>query len=158
MEYAQIEALRERHPAWRMLRATHAPLLLAVLGRFFVEEGRGASSEGELVAALDDQLYAINAQDPQNPRFLRTAAEYLADWAGPEAGFLRRFYPLGADEIHYDATPALEKAYAWVQGLSDQAFVGTESRLQTAVDLLRQIAQGTESDPAKRLDQLERRK
>ena len=36
--------------------------------------------------------------------------------------------------------------------------MGTESRLQTAVDLLRQIAQGTESDPAKRLDQLERRK
>ena len=95
MDYAQIEALRERHPAWRMLRATHAPLLLTVLGRFFVEEGRGASSEGELVAALDDQLYAINAQDPENPRFLRTAAEYLADWAGPEAGFLRRFYPLG---------------------------------------------------------------
>ena len=158
MEYAQIEALRERHPAWRMLRATHAPLLLTVLGRFFVEEGRGASSEGELVAALDDQLYAINAQDPQNPRFLRTAAEYLADWAGPEAGFLRRFYPLGADEIHYDATPALEKAYAWVQGLAETSFVGTESRLQTAVDLLRQIAQGTESDPAKRLDQLERRK
>lgn len=158
MEYAQIEALRERHPAWRMLRATHAPLLLTVLGRFFVEEGRGASSEGELVAALDDQLYAINSQDPANPRFVRTAAEYLADWAGPEAGFLRRFYPLGADEIHNDATPALEKAYAWVQGLAEQSFVGTESRLQTAVDLLRQIAQGTESDPAKRLYQLERRK
>ena len=158
MEYAQIEALRERHPAWRMLRATHAPLLLTVLGRFFVEEGRGASSEGELVAALDDQLYAINSQDPANPRFVRTAAEYLADWAAPESGFLRRFYPLGADEIHYDATPALEKAYAWVQGLAEQSFVGTESRLQTAVDLLRQIAQGTESDPAKRLDQLERRK
>lgn len=158
MEYAQIEAMRERHPAWRMLRATHAPLLLTVLGRFFVEEGRGASSEGELVAALDDQLYAINSQDPANPRFVRTAAEYLADWAGPEAGFLRRFYPLGADEIHNDATPALEKAYAWVQGLAEQSFVGTESRLQTAVDLLRQIAQGTESDPAKRLYQLERRK
>ena len=107
------------------------------------------------MAALDDQLYAINSQDLENPRFLRTAAEYLADWAGPEAGFLRRFYPLGADEIHYDATPALEKAYAWVQGLSETSFVGTESRLQTAVDLLRQINQGTESDPAKRLDQIE---
>ena len=36
--------------------------------------------------------------------------------------------------------------------------MGTESRLQTAVYLLRQIAQGTESDPAECLDQLERRK
>ncbi|HMT48762.1 MAG TPA: DUF3375 family protein, partial [Dietzia sp.] len=49
MEFAAIDALRERHPAWRMLRATHAPLLLSFLGRFFVEEGRGASPEGTLV-------------------------------------------------------------------------------------------------------------
>lgn len=53
MDYAAIETLRDTHPAWRMLRADQAPLLLSFLGRFFV------------------------------------------------------------DEIHYDATPALEKAYAF---------------------------------------------
>ncbi|MGI9586774.1 MAG: DUF3375 domain-containing protein [Dietzia maris] len=158
MDYAQIEALRERHPAWRMLRATHAPLLLSFLGRYFVDEGRGASPEGHLIDALDDQLYQLNADDPDHPRFPRSASDYLAEWAAPESGFLRRFYPLGTDEIHYDATPALEKAYAWVQSLAERSFVGTESRLQTAVELLRQIAQGTEADPAVRLDELERRK
>lgn len=48
MDFAQIDALRERHPAWRMLHASHAPLLL-FLGRFFVDEGRGASPEGQLI-------------------------------------------------------------------------------------------------------------
>ena len=32
-----------------------------------------------MAAALDDQLYASNAQGPSNPRFLRTADEYMAD-------------------------------------------------------------------------------
>ncbi|WP_291080646.1 DUF3375 domain-containing protein [Dietzia sp. UBA5065] len=158
MEFAAIDALRERHPAWRMLRATHAPLLLSFLGRFFVEEGRGASPEGTLVDALDDELYLLNSEEPDTPRFLRPAADYLADWASTDAGYLRRFYPLGTDEIHYDATPALEKAYAWVQSLQVRQFVGTESRLQTAIELLRQIAQGTEVDPEVRLQELGRRK
>lgn len=158
MDYAAIDALRERHPAWRMLRATHAPLLLSFLGRFFVEEGHGASPEGEIIDALDDELYKLNAENPENPRFKRDAADYLAEWASTDSGFLRRFYPLGTDEIHYDATPALEKAYSWVQSLHARPFVGTESRLQTAIELLRQIAQGTEVDPAIRLAELQRRK
>ncbi|PAY22177.1 hypothetical protein CEY15_15030 [Dietzia natronolimnaea] len=158
MDYAAIDALRERHPAWRMLRATHAPLLLSFLGRFFVEEGHGASPEGEIIDALDDELYLRNGEDPENPRFKRDAADYLAEWASTDSGFLRRFYPLGTDEIHYDATPALEKAYSWVQSLHARPFVGTESRLQTAIELLRQIAQGTEVDPEIRLAELQRRK
>lgn len=158
MDHAEIRRLRERNPAWRMLRADHAPLLLSFLGRFYVESGNGASPEGQLVDALDDELYALNAESPDAPPYPRPAADYLADWAAPEHGYLRRFYPLGTDEIHYDATPALEKAYAWVQSLAERSFVGTESRLQTAVELLRQIAQGTEVDPEVRLGELKRRK
>lgn len=157
MDYEAIEALRERHPAWRILRAGSAALLLSFLGRHFITDHRGASPAGELADALDDELYARNADDPDDPRFPRAAADYLADWASPESGFLRRFYPLGSDEIHYDATPALEKAYSWVQGLQARPFVGTESRLQTAIELLRQIAQGTEADPEVRLAELRRR-
>ena len=158
MDHADIHALRDRHPAWRMLCADHAPLLLSFLGRFFVDEGRGASAEGQIVDALDDLLYALNSESPEDPPYPRRAAEYLADWAAPERGYLRRFYPLGTDELHYDATPALEKAYSWVQSLQARAFVGTESRLQTAIELLRQIDQGTEVDPEVRLRDLERRK
>lgn len=143
MDYAAVESLRERHPAWRMLCANHAPLLLSFLGRFFVDEGHGASPEGQLIDALDDQLYQLNSEDPDNPRYRRPAADYLADWAGPEAGYLRRFYPLGTDEIHYDATPALEKAYAWVQSLAEPlGYAGDWPRLLAAYRWL-DAARGT---------------
>ena len=44
MEFDTIETLRERHPAWRLLRAGNAGLILSFLGDFFVEGNRGACS------------------------------------------------------------------------------------------------------------------
>ena len=37
------------------------------------------------------------------------------------------------------ATVDVERAYAFLTGLRTRSFVGTESRLQTVVDLLREI-------------------
>ncbi len=158
MDYDDLVALREQHPAWRLLRRDHAPLVLAFCGRHFVEENHGPTPVGVLATALDDLLYALNAPDPDRPVFPRPATEYLDDWAGDDAGWLRRFYPLGSDEVHYDATPAFEKAYAWVSGLQMRPFVGTESRLQTVIDLLRQMVHGSETDPEARLAELRRRR
>lgn len=158
MEHAEVERMRERHPAWRLLRAGNAPLVLTFLGRFFVEDNAAATAASALAAALDDELYALNAADPANPRYPKPADDYLEDWAHPDAGWLRRFYPLGSDEVHYDATPAFEKAYAWVTSLGVRPFVGTESRLHTVVELLRQIVHGAETDPQVRLAELRRRR
>ena len=157
MEHQEIETLRERHSAWRLLRAGNVSLVLGFLGRHFVEENHGATSASVLAATLDDELYALNT-DPERPRYPKSPTEYLDDWSADTAGWLRRFYPLGSDEIHYDATPAFEKAYAWVAGLRVRPFVGTESRLQTVVELLRQIVHGAETDPQARLAELQRRR
>lgn len=158
MDHDAIAGLRARHPAWRILRAESAPLILGFLGRHFIDQNRGATPAGELAEALEDELYARNAEAEDGAAYPRPAALYLADWASADSGYLRRFYPLDSDEVHYDATPALEKAYSWVQGLATRSFVGTESRLQTAIELLRQIAQGTEADPEVRLSELHRRR
>lgn len=157
MDFTAIEALRERHPAWRLLRADSAPLLLAFLGRWFVEDNRGATAAPELIAALDDELYALNA-DLDEPRFPRSPRDYLEDWAAPERGWLRSFYPASSDEVHYEATSGFEKAYAWVVSLRSREFVGTESRLHTVVELLRQIVHGTDDDPDARLVVLRERR
>jgi len=157
MEYETIEALRERHPAWRLLRAGNAALVLSFLSRHFVEENNGATSAAVLAASLDDELYSLNT-DPEQLRYPKAASDYLDDWSADGSGWLRRFYPLGSDEIHYDATPALEKAYAWVLTLQVRPFIGTESRLQTVVDLLRQIVHGAETDQDTRLVELHRRR
>lgn len=152
MEYDAIDALRDRHPAWRLLRAGNASLVLAFLGRWYVEENHGATPAAELASALDDELYARNHDhDRDDPRFPKAPEEYLADWADPEAGWLRSFYVTDSDEAHYEATSAFEKAFAWVTGLQERDFVGTESRLHTVVELLRQIVHGTDDDPETRL-------
>ena len=161
MDYEAIDALRARHPAWRLLRAKNASLILSFLGDFFVENNRGASSASVVSAALDDQLYALNREaggDELEPCFSKDPRAYLEDWSATEAGFLRRFYPAGDDEVHYEATPAFERAYAWVESLKGRSFVGTESRLHTVVELLRQIVYGSESDPDLRLAALRRQR
>ena len=73
-------------------------------------------------------------------------------------GWLRKFYPDGTDEPHYDATPAVEKALQWLESLREREFVGTESRLKVIFELLRQIVFGTESDPGERLAELDRQR
>lgn len=153
MDFDMVEMLRERHPAWRLLRAHNASLILSFLGAHFVEGNRGATAEEILAGALDEHLDLANA-GADEPPFPRSPKEYLDSWSGPESGWLRRFYPHGSDDVHYDATPAFEKAYSWVTSLRARPFVGTESRLHTVVELLRQIVHGTETDPESRLAHL----
>lgn len=157
MDFEAIEALRERHPAWRLVRAQNASLILAFVGGHFVERNRGATPGPALAEALDDVLYGLNAGH-EEPRFPRSAEDYLEQWSQAEYGWLRRFYPVGSDEVHYDATPAFERAYSWVTSLQSRTFIGTESRLYIAIELLRQIVQGTETDPATRLERLHRQR
>ncbi|MGW2541559.1 DUF3375 domain-containing protein [Kitasatospora sp. NPDC001574] len=151
MKYDDVAGL-SNHPAWRLLCAEHAPLVLAFCGTVFVDENERGVPEGVLVSRLDDQLYDLNERG-LGP-FPRTASAYLTEWTN--SGWLRKFYPPGEDEPHFDATSALEKAVAWVRALPARSFIGTESRLGTIVDLLRQMAFGTEMDPQARIDELSR--
>jgi hypothetical protein len=156
----EIAWLRDNSPAWRLLRADNAPLILGFLHRVFVADNVRSISATELASRLDDELYALNqrAGGHDGKRFPKPAKAYLDDWAAPGVGWLRKYYPDGTDEPHYDATPAVEKALQWIQGLRDREFVGTESRLKVIFDLLRQIVFGTETDPGQRLSELYRQR
>ncbi len=160
LSFDEIAWLRDNSPAWRLLRADNGPLVLSVLHQVFVEDNVRSISASQLASRLDDELYALNQRlsDPAAPRFPKPTKAYLDDWAAPEAGWLRKYYPDGNDEPHFDATPAVEKALAWVQGLGERSFVGTESRLNTIFELLRQIVYGTETDPDSRIADLLRRR
>jgi hypothetical protein len=131
--------------------------VLSFLGRMFIDANASNIAATQLESALDDELFALNQRLGQE-RFPRRARDYLEYWATPERGWLRRFYPSGSDEPHYDVTPAVEKAIAWVSDLRARSFIGTESRLNTIFDLLRQLVDGADADPAERLADLERRR
>jgi hypothetical protein len=156
VRFDDIAWLRANSPAWRLLRADSSPLVLSFLHRVFVVDNVRAISASDLESRLDDELYALNQRQPGS--FPKKARAYLDDWAHPEAGWLRKYYTDGSDEPQFDATPAVEKALAWVQSLGEREFVGTESRLNTVFELLRQIVHGTETDPAARIEELTRRK
>jgi flagellar motility protein MotE (MotC chaperone) len=156
MDYDDIDALRRTDPAWRLLRAEHAPLLLSFLGRVFVDENVRGIAVSELVDRLDDELYAVNERMGEGT-FPRKAKDYLDEWANVDSGWLRKYYA-DKDEAQFDALPAVEKAVMFVRSLGRRDFIGTESRLNTAFELLRQIVYGAEGDPVKRLDELLRQR
>jgi hypothetical protein len=161
MDYDEIEQLRNRHAAWVLLTSRNAALVLSFLGRVFVESNASNLPATILVNELDDELYALNKRlvdDGGEPRFPRPAKHYLDEWSGPEKRWLRRFYPPDSDEPHYDLAPAVEKALAWVDDLRTRTFIGTESRLSTIFELLRQMVFGADDDPAARLADLQRRR
>jgi flagellar motility protein MotE (MotC chaperone) len=157
MEYDELEALRRGNAAWRLLRADNVVLVLGFLGRVFVDENVREISASELTDLLDDELYALRERLGEGA-FPKSAKAYLEDWSNADAGWLRKYYVAGKDEPQFDALPAVEKAVSFVRGLRSREFIGTESRLNTLFDLLRQVAYGAEEDPAKRLAELHRKR
>ncbi len=157
MDYATLDMLRQRHPAWRMLRSDHAPLIASFFHRIFIAPNVRIMPQANLEEALEDELFGLRERMGISA-FPKSAAEYLDDWAANEKGWLRKFYPQGSDEPHFDLTPAAEKAIAWLATLTARAFVGTESRLLTLFALLRQMSEGSETDPQARMAELEKRR
>lgn len=157
MDYDGFEALRQRHPAWRLLVADHAPFIVAFLSEAFIHANRRAYAQSELIARLDDCLFGL-CRRLGAAAYPRPAQDYLNEWADDDKRWLRKFYPDGSDDPHFDLTPAAEKAIEWLAALEQKQFIGTESRLKTIFDLLQQMARGTETDPAVRIAELEKRR
>jgi flagellar motility protein MotE (MotC chaperone) len=157
LDYATLTNLRKNHPAWRLLLADHAPLIATFLQQVFVAPNLRLIGQADLVSRLEDQLFQLRETLGEDA-FPKTAIQYLDDWVENDKGWMRKFYPLDSDEPHFDLTPATEKVISWLESLSQRAFVGTESRLMTVFDLLKQIAEGSETDPQVRVAELEKRK
>jgi hypothetical protein len=157
MDFATLDTLLTHHPAWRLLRSDHAPLVASFLHRVFILPNVRVMAAADLAEALEDELYALRRRLGDGA-FPRPAIDYLNDWAGPEKGWLRKFYARGSDEPQFDLTPATEKAVAWLGTLTERSFVGTESRLLTLFELLKQMSEGSEADPERRIAELTKRR
>jgi len=157
LDFATLDALRTHHPAWRLLRSDHAALVAGFLHRAFVAPNVRGMAAADLAEALEDTLYALRQQLGESA-FPKPALEYLNDWAAPDKGWLRKYYRPGTDEAQFDLTPATEKAIAWLAQLGERQFIGTESRLLTLFDLLKQLSEGSEADPGKRLAELHKKR
>lgn len=156
-DYTTLTVLKKTHPAWKLLMADHSPLIAAFIHKVFIIPNVRSMGRAELASALEDYLFILRETDGEQA-FPRRAESYLDDWAGDDKGWLRKFYPKGSDEVHYDLMPAVEKAVTWLESLIDRPFIGTESRLMTIFELLRQMVEGTEENAELRIRELEKRK
>jgi len=157
LDFNTLDLLRQTHPAWRLLNSPHAPLVVSFLHRAFVVPNERVIVQADLVEKLEDELFTLREQSGDEI-FPKAALEYLNDWAGHDKGWLRKFYRQGSDEPYFDLTPATEKVIAWLGALTERTFIGTESRLLTLFELLKQINAGSETDPAARIAELQRRR
>jgi flagellar motility protein MotE (MotC chaperone) len=157
MDHRTLDAQRRKHPAWRLLKAEHAPLIASFLHEAFIAPNVRTLSQPELTARLDDALYRLR-RELGDEAYPRSARAYLDDWASDDSGWLRKYYPPQSDEPHFDITPSTEKAIEWLASLAEQRFVGTESRLLTVFELLRALVEGAEHDPERRIARLEERR
>ena len=105
LDYSTLDALRLHHPAWRLLRSDHAALVASFLHRAFVAPNVRVMAAADLAEMLEDELYALRQQLGDSV-FPKAASDYLNDWAGPDRGWLRKFYRHGSDEAQFDITPA----------------------------------------------------
>ena len=157
LDFATLDLLRQNHPAWRLLRSDHAPLVASFLQRVFIAPNVRVMAQADLAEALEDELFALRDLLGADA-FPRSALDYLNDWAANDRGWLRKFYAQGSDEPHFDLMPSTEKAIAWLGTLAERSFVGTESRLLTLFELLKQMSEGSETDPQARIAELQRRR
>lgn len=157
MDFNRISGLRS-HPAWRLLQADSAALIISFLYRTFIVTNQRSVPAEELATRLDDYLHHLRENGEK--RYPRKGRDYLNDWSSGEQGYLRKYYPAASvgDEPLFDLTPATEKVIEWIASFEQKQFVGTESRLLTIFRLLQEIADETETDPTLRIQQLEQEK
>ncbi len=98
MDYHALEVLRRAHPAWRLLAADHASLIVAFLHRNFIEPNVRTLSQPEIVSKLEDYLYDLRQRVGEGA-FPRSAADYLDDWAANERSIGLRAYPTACSSV-----------------------------------------------------------
>jgi Protein of unknown function (DUF3375). len=138
MSFEFLDLLRRKNPAWRLLASNQAAFVVSFLYKEFITKNRREITGQELVIRLDNYICFLN-QGQIDEKFSRSGQEYLDEWAHNEHGWLRKFYPPGKDEPHFDITSLAQKAIEWLLSLKQQSFIGTESRLISVFEPLRWI-------------------
>ena len=95
MQYEEVAALRAGSPAWRLLRADNAPLVLSFLGRVFVEENVRDISATQLDRLGWTTSSTRSTSGSAKGRYPKSAKAYLDDWASPEVGLAAKVLSCG---------------------------------------------------------------
>ena len=157
LSFEYLSQLRKYHAAWRLLAADSAAFVASFLYKTFILNNRRSISNSDLTDELENHIYVITQKHPdQAPS--KKAKEYIDQWSSAETAWLSQRYTGRSDTPEVDLTPDAEKALRWLENLQPKNFVGTESRLRTIFQLLKELTQQTETDVTKVIEDLEEKK
>lgn len=141
---AALRNLREQ-PLWKLLAATKAPVVIALLQSLFVDADKALPSSVllERLARDVDALRSTGEDLPQAPQ------AYVAEWLNQ--GWLTRRFPAGAPEEEYELSAEALTALRFVTGLLKPRTTATESRLSVVIHQLSRLAEETNTSPEARL-------
>lgn len=151
MDYDQLRFDLEDAPSVKLLRSSHAPLIVAFLHAQFKRVQRLSVPFDELSLQLERFLEVVNEQQPTASR---SASAYLKEWADEAHRIVRIVSRAHGDFV--ELTPEAERAIGWIEDLYRREFVGTESRFLSIFNLLEEIIAKSTSDVPTRLEQLEK--
>ncbi len=150
---ARKEAYEElrRLSTWRLLAATKAPAVLAILQSVF-PAGDRRLPRSELIARVTTHLPLLHDDE----QVARTATDYVEGWV--REGFLTRRDDPQRLETTFEPSPATIDAIQFIVSLEEHRPTTTESRLQLVIQQFERLAQETEADRDLRLADLQRRR
>jgi hypothetical protein len=140
-DVATYQRLRVHHPAWRLLAARRAPLVLACLGRLFDQPGERVT--------FDDgaQLLAeLLAEHANNPEYEIRSTE-LGRLARRELRDQIRNKLLVERDGELSPTDALQQVFRFLDRLEDRIMSSTASRLATVQHQIAEVAARLDPDP-----------
>lgn len=141
---AALRNLREQ-PLWRLLAATKAPVVVAILHSVFFDADKAIPSSvlHERLSRDIDSLHSVGEELPQ------TTQAYVAEWLSQ--GWLTRRFPSGAAEEEYELSAEALAAIRFITGLLKPRTTATESRLSVVIHQLSRLAEETNASPEARL-------
>lgn len=141
--------LRRQHPAWQLLAARRAPLVLMSLKTLFQQNQKSISQEDALQLLTD--ILADNANsdefDINTDDYSALARKELRDW-------IKRGLVVEREGALL-ATDALQRTLDFVDGLDQRMMTSTASRLSTVQREIENLETRLNPDPQTRVDQLE---
>ena len=147
VEQNRFRQIAKGHPAWKLLRARHAPTVLAFIAAAFAEKNELPYGQARLL--LEDGI-TRNRETGFWDEGETPAATYLNEWI--KEGWLREM-----DDVLMP-TDAADQALRFVRSLQERQRGTTASRLRLVQEAVRDFAAAVDDDTERRIAVLQRKK
>jgi len=155
MKYEYLKYLKESNLTLKILNSDNSAFTLSFFHFVFIEKQNITLKHSLILQYLDDFLYDIN--QTYNNSFVKTAKEYLNDFANDKNAYLRKYHA-NEDETLYELTPHVHKALEFLEALDKKEFVGSRSKFNIIFELLEELEFETSLDDTERIAKLKAQK